>query len=280
MIRFKLGKWVQVVGQGTAVVALLALSTSPAAGLWCRDECTAATDCWHFCATWYGWSVTCGEFGVCQEGQPPVYNMVSWMQQTYPGASSTHLEQSSGEIISEFSACNFASGFYRTNTRDGRYHERYTYDSTWIHFWREVFDASAAHFKKHDNFNWLKHYMAPMDSFTTDCSFREYNSLACTVPPKTPCSTTIRLRGPYLLALGGDIGTVEAIARTQDRGNGDVEWYYYAKPYGMVKFELRHSDGGPIGGPPEGSIVYSEVYNHIVSGEVTPDPSACFQLDC
>lgn len=261
-------RWMVIV-----VVVLVLFPGTAALAQTCEDDCDASSECTQECLTFdgfYGHLISCGEYGVCEEGQPPVYDMVSWMKQTYSGAASTHLEQTSGGVISEFSGCTFGNTFYRSNSGSGEYHERFTYDSTWISILREVFDASSAHFKTHDNFHWLRRYMSPGTCFTADCSWREHVG-SCSTPPETPCSTTVCLKGPYLLDVGGDIGTVETLVRTQLQGNGNEERYYYAKPYGMVMFKLLQ---------PDGTVASSEVFNQIVPGEVTPNPSSCFEVGC
>ncbi len=241
---------------------------SPAFGLWCSDECTTASDCWQECVpARAGYTITCAEHGVCKDGQPPVYDMVTWMKQTYSGATTTHLEQSSGGVISEFTACPSDGIFYRTNNPDGEYWERFSYTIRWIDIRREVFDASAGHYRRmFGPMHWLERYMSPSPqaAFTSDCTWWE--SYACSTTGQFSCANDVYLKGPYLIDVGGDIGTVEALARVQVLGNGDEEWYYYAKPYGMVLYEYFFADG---------SLKRRSVFDRIVSGEVEPNPMSC-----
>lgn len=256
---------------GSLLFLVLVSGPALAVGL-CQETCSSSTECWEGCWTddpFLGEFTTCGEYGRCIDGTPPVYDMVEWMQQTYPGATTTHLAQVSGGVVSEFTGCTFTNGFYRTG-KGGESHELFTYDNTWINIWREVFDASESRFKTHDNFHWVRRHMSPGQCFTADCAWRLHEG-SCTPPSETPCSTISCLEGPVMLSLGGDIGTVEAVIRTFIQGNGNKEKYFYAKPYGMVMVELR---------APNGSLIHNEIFNQIVSGEITPNPSACFSLDC
>lgn len=232
------------------------------------EYCNESTPCETVCIDEYG-VTTCEEWGVCEE--PIVYDMVQWMTQTYTNHGTTHLEQPipNNGVISEFSSCNFTGGFYRVSSACGQNHERFTYNSGYIFLTREAFQDSSTHFKTHTNFVWLRRHMTSGESFWADCSWKEYT--ACNTFTTASCLNRVTLTGPVTLSLGGDVGTVEALVRSQTLGDNTVEKYFYAIPYGFVKYEHRSAGG---------SLIRSEVFNRIVSGNVKPHTSSCYSLDC
>jgi hypothetical protein len=107
------------------------------------------------------------------------------------------------------------------------------------------------------------------ESFQTDCSWRLHTS--CAVPPLVhSCPMTVRLLGPVTLSLGGNVGTVQALAVEHVVGNGS-EFYYYAKPWGYVKFEFYNTSG---------VRTHNEEFNTIVAGNLMPKTSPCYGLEC
>lgn len=254
------------------LVGMLGAPREAAAILPCELKCTPSTSCSAGCYDDEGDVITCDIWGVCANG--PVYDLVEWMVPSYAGHTSTHLEQTApgnNGIKSEFITCpGFPNGFFRVSSLCGDLQERFTYDSQNIYITRETFKPlTANHFKTHSNFVWIKRHMRSGDSFVADCSWREHTS--CAVPPVTPCSIPVRLKGPVTLALGGDVGTVQALVVEHVVGSGFVEKYFYAKPWGYVKFEFRQ---------PSGALVYKEDFNKIVAGNLLPHTSACFALEC
>lgn len=203
---------------------------------------------------------------------PPPFDLFEWMVPTYPGAGTTHLRQQPGwgDNLSEFSSCPFPGGFFRVSSPCGRQHEKFVYDERNIFIVRETFQDRERHFRTHENFVWLRRFMNPGDGFRVDCAWTTYEG-SCTEARTVPCSDVVWLEGPTLVALGGDLGALHCLVRKQRLGDRSVEAYYYARPYGFVKFEHNTDDG---------LLVRRSVYNRIEPGELRPHPSDCFELEC
>lgn len=68
----------------------------------------------------------------------------------------------------------------------------------------------------------------------------------------------ISVWGPYWISVGGDVGRVRALRLTSTNlDNGTTERYWYAKPWGMVRYD-RYENG---------QLVRQERFNTIWPGE-------------
>lgn len=239
----------------------------------CALVCTAQTycykQCWINCPGPDCEQITCGEWGVCNG----IYceDMVAWMRQTYSDAGSTHLKDAFSTSLSEWDSCNFSSGFYRVSSTNGTVHERFIYDANNIKITRESL-GDCDHFRTHANFVWLKRCMAPTgESFVADCSNTLYEG-SCSGTFQGSCSNTVILEEGGQLDLGGDLGTVSrSLRRTQVLSDGQKERYYYAKPFGFVKYELVNQSG---------QVTLTRLYNDKVAGQKKPNQSPCYTVEC
>ena len=256
-----------IIALGITLATIMFSPSSATALRPCDTRCKPATRCNILCEGPTE-TLTCAEWGVCDSNT--TYDMLNWMRQTYSDSGTTHLAQRNGNgVISEFSSCNFSNGFYRVSSKCGQNHEKFVFDGNNIFLVRESFQDSSSHFKTHDNFVWLRRVMRSGDSFVADCSWIEFDG--CDNPDPKSCSDTTTLTGPVSLELGGEIGTVAALIRSQTLGDGTVEQYFYAKPYGFVKYRHLTSNG---------SLIRKEVFKLKISGEVQPHMSPCFPLQC
>lgn len=86
-----------------------------------------------------------------------------------------------------------------------------------------------------------------------------YRYLNCVLSSSGGTPFQVSVQGPFLLSLGGNLGEVVALrVRSVNLTNGDSEYYYYARPYGMVYFEKF------VGG----RLARFEVFNTFFSPEI------------
>jgi hypothetical protein len=255
-----------------SVCAALTLSASTASAVQlCETRCTPSSNCGLSCRIDFDTITTCGAYGVCQSGT--VYDLKEWMLPSYPNHQTTHLTQTfvgNNGVRSEFFTCSaFPNGFFRVSDVCGKLAERFTFDNQNIFITRETFPDAPIHFKTHTSFVWARRFMQSGQTILSDCAWQEQYS--CTPGAVTPCTIPTRLTGPHTLALGGDVGTVQALAIEHSLGDGKLERYFYAKPWGYVKFELLNANG---------SLNYKEEFNKITAGALLPKQSSCYTWEC
>jgi len=211
--------------------------------------------------------------GPCYTEPLDVYDMVQWMVQTYPGHENSYLIRDDGTgTISDYSIHDpVAHRFYRISGVAGYGNEVYDYDSSWIYIRRETRFENPGTFLVHPNYIWAPRYAVVVHRTGRSCNPVTSNShytyySNCQVDHTGGPLFDIRVSAPPApLNLGGDVGTVKTLKiSSTNLTNGNSEYYWYAKGWGMVYFE-KYIDG---------ALQYNELYNTIQ----TPQPPLL--LDC
>lgn len=198
-----------------------------------------------------------------------VYDMVSWIVQTYPNASSTYLGQVNNPLgpISDFSKWYPASKrFYRVSHINGYANEVFDYDDNYIYIRRETMYSSPADFLYHDqNYVWAPRFALTANTpqhqacgnTSTTNHYQQYSN--CLNVGSGGTNFLVAISGPFTLALGGDVGTVQALLKNlTNLSNFEVEKYWYAEPYGFVKFQKIDANG---------QILVEEIHNTIYQND-------------
>lgn len=217
----------------------------------CLNTCTQQVDCETTCYTCQylypdgecppeetTWK-TCGDFS----SGTATYDMVQWMTQTYAGHATSYLGMSSGlGPISDFSHHDSVNKrFYRINGANGNYNELFEYDQNYIYIRREATDVAAGNYLQHPWFIWTRRFATTGSHCGTvvfaDSSYSRVESCSPTGSGGPNFKWTVS--GPETLALGGDVGTVQALRLTQENlaNPSVIERYYYAIPYGFAFYQ-------------------------------------------
>lgn len=204
----------------------------------------------------------------CTQYGYTVFDMVEWIVQAYPGASSSYLGQQTNSQgpISDFSHWIEADRrFYRITDVWGS-NEVYDYDDQFIYLRRETRYQNPTDFYLYPYYIWAPRYAAtansPQHQACSNYSFtREATEyVGCTVIGQLgSVRFLVAVSGPFSLTLGGDVGTVQALRlRSTNLNNFESENYWYAKPYGFVFYQKVDSGG---------NVLVEETHNRIYSGE-------------
>ena len=206
-----------------------------------------------YCPEQYTRWTTCGQY----RGGEETYDMVEWMVQAYDGHLSTYLSSSFDDNpIADTSNHDPANHrFYRINQPDGNYNELFEYDDENIYIRREVRNVSAGVLISTPSFVWTKRYVTTGKACGTAVTSSSDHTYFENCRPAGTGGPTFQMgvSGPETLYLGGSVGTVSALRLTQVNLSNPayVERYYYARPWGMVFYELLA----------DGVVTYSETLN-------------------
>lgn len=211
--------------------------------------------------------IPAGGYNPCEEEELENFDMVEWIVQSYAGHENSYLRnETATSTVSDFSLHDpVARRFYRISGPTGFGNEVFEYDEAFVFIRRETRHESPRDFLHHyAGYVWCPRIAVVVARTGRSCNpvntrntYDEYINCLRVGSGSTPFQVSVQ--GPMLLSLGGDIGDVVALRlRSTNLSNGDSEYYYYARPYGMVYFEKF------LGG----ALAYAEVFNTFYTPEI------------